>query len=162
MFKQGLQEVASPRCRALREKVAAFSFTVKYVQGKSHYIADALSRYPLWGAAEDGTEHELTSVCFAMRQEVAISQLDVAAGDDEEYMAVREAIIAGHESQAGAEGSPRAGLQQGMGQLGAVQQGQQPHDPQRREDLRAEAGEVGPAGKAAPSPWGFGQDQGVG
>ena len=95
VFKQGLQEVASPRCRALREKVAAFSFTVKYVQGKSHYIADALSRYPLWGAAEDGTEHELTSVCFAMRQEVAISQLDVAAGDDEEYMAVRAAIKGG-------------------------------------------------------------------
>ena len=95
VFKQGLQEVASPRCRALREKVAAFNFTVKYVQGKSHFIADHLSRNPLWGAEEDGTEHELTTICFAMRQEVAISQLDVAAGDDEEYMAVREAIASG-------------------------------------------------------------------
>ena len=37
VFKQPLREVASPRCRILREKVAGFNFEVQYVKGKTHY-----------------------------------------------------------------------------------------------------------------------------
>ena len=34
------------------EKLLDYSFTVTWVQGKTHYIADALSRYPVFGPHE--------------------------------------------------------------------------------------------------------------
>ena len=47
-FNKGISELTNPRLQRLREKVAGYQFTVKYVPGKTHNIADALSRAPIF------------------------------------------------------------------------------------------------------------------
>ena len=95
VFKQPLREVASPRCRTMREKVSGFNFTVKHVRGKTHYVADALSRYPKWSPEPDGTEDESVAICYRISLDPAISQLDAAAAKDKSYLAVRQLLLEG-------------------------------------------------------------------
>ena len=49
-FTKGISE---PRLQRLRENVAGYQFTVTYVPGKTHNIADALSRYLIFPGSED-------------------------------------------------------------------------------------------------------------
>ena len=58
-FKKSLNMLENPRLRRMREKVIEYCFEVKWVEGKSHYIADALSRAPVFQAQEE----ELTADC---------------------------------------------------------------------------------------------------
>ena len=46
IFEKYIFEVDNPRLQRLREKMQAYNFTVKWVSGKLHLIADALSRAP--------------------------------------------------------------------------------------------------------------------
>ena len=43
VFQKDVFDLASPRLQRLREKLAMFSFDVRWVPGKTHLIADALS-----------------------------------------------------------------------------------------------------------------------
>ena len=43
-FAKNLADLTNPRLQRLREKVSAYCFEVQYVPGKTHNIADALSR----------------------------------------------------------------------------------------------------------------------
>ena len=43
IFKKALFDLVRPGLQQLREKVSAYFFQVKWVPGKAHYIADALS-----------------------------------------------------------------------------------------------------------------------
>ena len=52
IFKKNLFEIPNPRLHRLREKSVEFSFMVKWVPGKTHHIADALSRAPLFSPEE--------------------------------------------------------------------------------------------------------------
>ena len=47
IFKKELNDIPNRRLQRLREKVVDFSFEVEWVEGKTHLIADALSRHPL-------------------------------------------------------------------------------------------------------------------
>ena len=42
----------NPRLQCIREKLLPYTFTLKWVAGKSHHIADALSRAPLFQPAD--------------------------------------------------------------------------------------------------------------
>lgn len=55
LFKKSMIDIDNPRLQLLREKMAGYSFRVEWVQGKSHRIADALSRYPVFAATPDPT-----------------------------------------------------------------------------------------------------------
>ena len=46
-FSKNLADLTNPRLLRLREKVSGYCFKVTYVQGKTHNIADALSRAPI-------------------------------------------------------------------------------------------------------------------
>ena len=52
VIQKDIFDLASPRLQRLREKVAMFSFRVCWVPGKTHLIADALSRAPLFAPEE--------------------------------------------------------------------------------------------------------------
>ena len=52
IFQKDLFALASPRLQCMREKVAKLSFEVNWVPGKTHYIADALSRALLFSPQE--------------------------------------------------------------------------------------------------------------
>ena len=48
VFQKDIFDLASPRLQRLQEKIAMYSFRVCWVSGKTHLIADALSRAPLF------------------------------------------------------------------------------------------------------------------
>ena len=48
IFDKCLHQLDNPRLTRMREKLTVYSFTVQWVEGKTHYIADALSRYPVF------------------------------------------------------------------------------------------------------------------
>ena len=49
----------------MREKILPCSFTVTWVPGKTHYIADALSRYPVFQPEADHIPTEDAIVCLS-------------------------------------------------------------------------------------------------
>ena len=51
IFKKSLDDVGNPRLLRMRERTAAYSFVVSWTEGKTHFIADALSRNPVWSCA---------------------------------------------------------------------------------------------------------------
>ena len=52
IFKKDLFNIGNPRLQRIREKMLEYNFTVTWVPGKSHLIADALSRAPLFAPEE--------------------------------------------------------------------------------------------------------------
>ena len=46
IFQKDLPDIDNPRLLNFREKIQHFNFQVRWVAGKTHYIADALSRFP--------------------------------------------------------------------------------------------------------------------
>ena len=46
-FRKPLAEIENPRLQRIREKTAGYNFNLEWIEGKSHLIADALSRYPV-------------------------------------------------------------------------------------------------------------------
>ena len=48
----------------MREKILPYSFSVTWVPGKTHYIADALSRYPVFQPEADHIPTEDAVVCL--------------------------------------------------------------------------------------------------
>ena len=52
-FSKGISELTNPRLQRLREKVSGYQFTVTYVHGKTHNIADALSLAPIFPGSDD-------------------------------------------------------------------------------------------------------------
>ena len=51
VFKKDLFEVNNPRLQRISEKLLPYTFSLKWVAGKSHHIADALSLAPLFQPA---------------------------------------------------------------------------------------------------------------
>ena len=47
------RHLENTRLMRMREKIIPYTFKITWVTGKTHYIADALSRYPVFGPAED-------------------------------------------------------------------------------------------------------------
>ncbi|MEL6359074.1 MAG: DDE-type integrase/transposase/recombinase, partial [Bacteroidota bacterium] len=53
VFNKAIYDLPNPRLQRLREKLAAYTFTVEWVPGKTHLIADALSRAPVFQPSDD-------------------------------------------------------------------------------------------------------------
>ena len=53
IFLKAIHDIPNPRLQRYRECLTPYSFTVKWVPGKSHVIADTLSRAPLYAPEED-------------------------------------------------------------------------------------------------------------
>ena len=83
VFQKDIFDLASPRLQRLREKITMYSFQVCWVPGKTHLIADALSRAPLF-APEDmaGLEINTAISCLSQTSQPAICLIYDAVDDD--------------------------------------------------------------------------------
>ena len=53
IFRRQLHELDNARPRRMREMLTNYSCEVKWVEGKTHMIADTLSHAPIFQAEED-------------------------------------------------------------------------------------------------------------
>ena len=60
-----------------------FSFTVSWVPGKTHYIADDLSRYPVFGPHEMELPIDDVATCFRVNGFMSLE--DILASVDKEH-----------------------------------------------------------------------------
>ena len=75
IFKKDLFDIGNPRLQRIREKLLEYNFSVTWVPGKSHLIADALSRAPLFAPEEvEDIAIDTARVCLA---KTAHNQLDI-------------------------------------------------------------------------------------
>ena len=58
MFLKPLPEISNPRLLRFREALVGYNLDVKWVKGKDHLIADALSRSPVWPCDDDPEDAE--------------------------------------------------------------------------------------------------------
>lgn len=93
VFKKDIWDVDNPRLQRMREKVAAFNFTVRYTPGKSHLIADALSRYPVFAAQTEVDMDENPALCRRANEDPALSLIFNAGSADADYKRLAVALL---------------------------------------------------------------------
>ena len=82
IFRKQLHKLDNARLLRMREKLTNFSFEVKWVEGKTHMIADALSRAPVFQPEEDEDEALDTAIqCLRARESNELA--DIAEAIDE-------------------------------------------------------------------------------
>ena len=84
IFQKDLFDLASPRLQRMREKISMYNFTVQWTLGKTHLIADALSRAPLFASKDlPGQEIDTAISCLSV---TSYSSLDtIFSAIDEAY-----------------------------------------------------------------------------
>ena len=95
VFKKALTDIENNRLLRFREKLTDFSFVLEYVPGKTHLIADALSRAPVFSPPEE----EMISANIAMVNKLAadpaLQHFYDAAASDPFYSEIVTALLAG-------------------------------------------------------------------
>ena len=78
----------------MREKLTVYSFTVKWVEGKTHYIADALSRYPVFNPDQsiDAPEPEQPEIVTCLRTTSNRGIEDIIQHIKEDYKLIADAV----------------------------------------------------------------------
>ena len=95
VFRKPLAEIENARLLRFREKLTDYSFDVDYVPGKTHLIADALSRAPLFDPPEEEAINVNATLTNKLAADPALQQFYDAAANDPSYLAVVKAIIDG-------------------------------------------------------------------
>ena len=96
IFAKDLYDIPNPRLQRLHEKLVEYNFTLTWVLGKNHHIADALSRAPLLSPEETDDMYIETARAYmtqvpAMEQELN-SILDSI---DSDYVKFRHDVLNG-------------------------------------------------------------------
>ena len=96
IFAKDLYDIPNPRLQRLREKLVEFNFMVTLVPGKSHHIADALSRAPLF-SPEETDDIYMDSAMAYMTQVPAMEQElnSVLDSIDSDYVKFRHHVLNG-------------------------------------------------------------------
>ena len=95
VFNKPLHEIENARLLRFREKLAHFSFSVTYVPGKTHLIADALSRAPIFSPPENEVIAVNQILANKMASDPALQQFYDAAVADFSYSTVVRALLDG-------------------------------------------------------------------
>ena len=83
VFKKTIFDLPNPRLQRMREKLAAFNFSVTWVPGKTHLIADALSHAPLFKPEEHPDLKVDTALsCLTMTKDPSINIITDNISDD--------------------------------------------------------------------------------
>ena len=98
VFCKGMSDTLNVRILRIRERLANFSFVVKWQAGKIHCIADALSRAPVF-EPDNGEANEDIHVRLTVSEHPQFATLREAAGNDQEYQEQIDAIHKGEYRQ---------------------------------------------------------------
>ena len=94
VFQKTIFEQGNPRLQRMREKLTAYTFIVKWVRGKDHFIADALSRAPVFPPDEDiDLKVDTALTCLIATSDPALKI--VTDSIDSDYTALARDIAAG-------------------------------------------------------------------
>ena len=93
IFKKQLNMLENARLTRMREKLTGYSFEVSWVAGKSHLIADALSRFPIFQPQEEELTIDCAVSCLRTTDSGALQAISDKRG--EEYATLIKEIEAG-------------------------------------------------------------------
>ena len=83
LFLKDLFDLPSPRLQRMCKKVAMYNFNVKWTPGKTHLIADALSRAPLFDAKDlPGLEIDTAITCLSATSSASLDIIYSAIDED--------------------------------------------------------------------------------
>ena len=91
--KDSLDAIDNRRILSLLDKIAGYTFTVQWVPGKNHCIADALSRAPVFQPSEedeDDIKVDIYRVLTRSSTNVRLKRLSEVAAHDKEYQQIIE------------------------------------------------------------------------
>ena len=94
IWEHELADVTNPRLLRLRLKTLQYNLKIEWTEGKTHYIADALSRYPVFepeaGCPELDNAH--VYICRRLSSRTPWSALMEASKNDEDYQCILECL----------------------------------------------------------------------
>jgi transposase InsO family protein len=102
VFQKDLYELSNPRLQRIREKLAEYTFKVQWVPGKTHYIADALSRAPLF-AADDLSDMAIDTARTCLADTAKPKLTEVLDAVDEGYRELKSDVKNGKITGAAAQ-----------------------------------------------------------
>ena len=91
-FDKHLQLLQNQRLMRMWEKLTAYNFSVIWTPGKSHHIADALSRAPVFGPCELSFEPEHLKRCLRLF-DMSLTTMDPSL--DDSYMETMHLVRSG-------------------------------------------------------------------
>ena len=97
-FKKALEDFTNARLQRFVEKLSDYTFTVEWMEGKAHQIADALSRAPVFSPPEEAETEESVNwinIARAVSDDPQLSELIKHSQEDAEYQEVIQALKAG-------------------------------------------------------------------
>lgn len=95
VFQKRIDETTNARLLRMREKLSNYTFTVEWVHGKNHLIADCLSRAPEFDAPEEGPDIVYKVMAVTIAEDPQLQGLYDAALESHEYQATLRAIQSG-------------------------------------------------------------------
>ena len=98
IFNSSLDNLSNPRLLRMREKLTDYVFTTTWVAGKTHEIADALSRYPIFQGEElnDRTVAQPIDGAVILAFSAPDHLTNLVDFIDDDYKTLRRAISSGH------------------------------------------------------------------
>jgi hypothetical protein len=105
IWRKQIDEIGNARCQKWRENLSIYNFNVEWKAGKTHYVADSLSRAPYWDPPE------VDSVfCFAINPTQGIHDILREAAEEEDYKRIIEAVSNSVSTKSIADCHPAAAL----------------------------------------------------
>ena len=94
IWDKDLGDITNPRLQRIRMKTLGFNFRIEWREGKTHYIADALSRYPVFNpeASDDEIENAHTYICRKIQDFTPCTTLIDTITTDRKYNLITDAL----------------------------------------------------------------------
>ena len=96
IFNKDLHMLENARLMRMREKIQQYNFTVDWVAGETHKIADALSRYPVFAAQEEDLQVDSAVKCMQAREDPGLRS--IYEGIDDNYIEIIDAVKRGEDA----------------------------------------------------------------
>ena len=95
--RKSMNEVHNPRVQRLLEKVAGYDFSVSWTPGKTHRIADALSRAPTFKTEEGDLEETILTAATKVynANNLSLAQMKEVAKEDKQYQEIIHCLTKG-------------------------------------------------------------------